>query len=92
MSEPDDLVRLRGEIAALKDVLILAIRGARGLDPTRDAPETKKLLVGTVLRNIKTEPPASASHHADDVVFAIPEERVGYTEMLVKIKKALERV
>ena len=91
MSAPDELVRLRGEIAALKDVLILAIRGARGLDPTRDDPGTKKL-VGTVLRNLKTEIPASASDHADDVVFTKSEEGIGYADMLVKIKKALDRV
>ena len=60
MSEPDELSRLRGEIAALKDVLIVAISGARGLDPTRDNTGTKKL-VGIVLRNIKTEIPARAS-------------------------------
>ena len=91
MSESDELVRLRGEIAALKDVLIIAIRGARGRDVTRDELGTTNL-VGAVLRHIKTEFPASASDHADDVVFAIPEERIGYTDMLVKIKKALDRV
>ena len=89
MSENDELARLRGEVDALKDALVVVAQAARALDPTRDSPGTKKV-IGVVLGDINSKLSVGrTSAHIPNVVPSQPEVRAAYTNMLVELKKSL---
>ena len=92
MSDKDELARLRGEIAALRDVLIATIRTARGSDPVRDGTPGRPKIVRTVIDQIDAEFFGRASVHAHDTVSGESEKGTAYTNMLEEIKKTLRRV
>ena len=79
MSENDELARLRGEVDALKDALVVVAQAARALDSTQDLPGTKKV-VGVLLRYINSEISGRPSTHIPDVVSSQPEVRAAYTK------------
>ena len=80
MSE-NEIARLKGEVFALKHVLIatLSAVGARTPD-----------IVGIVIRHIKAELSSGPPAHVTDVLFLEPEERTAYTDMLEETEEALE--
>ena len=92
MSDNDELARLRGEIAALKDVLVATIRRARGLDPTSAQIPGGPKIVRAIIKNIDAEFFGRASIHSDNTVLGESEEWAAYTKMLEEIKQALRGV
>lgn len=88
MSDEDELARLRGEIAALCDILVATIRSARSVDPAHDLPGTPKA-VGVAVKYIDSKLSGSTSVHVDDVPFSETKEGAAYTDKIEEIKKAL---
>ena len=91
MSDKDELARLRGEIAALSDALVAAIRSARAMDPTSDRPGTPNA-VGATIRKLDSKLSGRAAVHVNDVIFGETEEGAAYADKIEEIKQALRRV
>ena len=83
-----NLIRLRGEMAALKDVLSATIRSARGHDPVTDRVPGRPKVVGAIIKQINSEFLGRASIHSHNGLPSEPEFRAGYSNMLKEIKES----
>ena len=95
MSEKDELARLRGEMAALKDALIATIKAAQKgdrIDVTSPSAVgvRKPNVVESILRDIETKLTSGTPAQVPDIRLREPEERAAYTDMLVELKESLK--
>ena len=89
MSDKDELDHLRGGVAALKDMLVVAVRAASP-DPTGSPPSGRNV-VGVFSRNLNSKINSGISTQISDGVTSETEFRSGYTEMIVEMQDALRR-
>ena len=89
MSEKDELARLKGGMAALKDALTISLRAARP-DPTGRSTIPRDV-IGIFIRNVDAKLKGRGAGHIPDALPGQAEFRAGYTNMLKEIKDSLTR-
>ena len=95
MSEKDELDSLRGEVAALQDIIISTIRAIDGRavrysSVVHHPPAVPLKLVDSVIGELDVKLASRPTTHVPNTPPREAKERTAYADALIKIKKAFE--